>query len=82
MQATKGDVFRRFLADDALEQVGAAAERATAIACSILEAYIEEVSLLGARPVRCCHPSLCHLHDAILQSSQQMLLIMKYQDCR
>ena len=37
----------RFLADDALEQVGAAVERAVGLACTGFEAYMEEMSLMG-----------------------------------
>ena len=37
----------RYLSDDALQQVGAASKRCVELSCKSVEAYLEEVSLLG-----------------------------------
>ena len=60
----------RFLADDALHQVGEAVERATSLACSCFEAYVEEVSMLGTLQQaillnkQCLLPHCCSLRHA------------------
>ena len=53
------DTTCRYLSDDALQQVGAASQRCIELSCATVEAYLEEVSLLGE-----IHLLLCLLYMA------------------